>query len=358
MPVKIDNNSVGLVTPEKFHCSEPISLSCGEVLPEFDIVYECYGTLNSSKSNALLICHALSGDHHVAGYHTWEDEKPGWWDRFIGPGKVFDTDRFFIVCCNNLGGCSGSTGPTTTNPINGNRYGPDFPLVTVSDWVESQARLADHLGIEAWLAVIGGSLGGMQAMQWSVDQPDRIKNAIVIAAAPKLTAQNIAFNEVARQAILTDPNFFEGRYYEHSVQPDRGLRLARMLGHITYLSDDSMAKKFGRDLRQGKINFDYSEEFEIERYLRYQGDQFVGRFDANSYLLITKVLDYYDPEETEKRSLAEVFSRAKCDFWWSLSLPTGVSLRHAPKKSLRHSTTTASMSLTVKSSQVRGMTHS
>ena len=330
MPVKIDNNSVGLVTPEKFHCSEPISLSCGEVLPEFDIVYECYGTLNSSKSNALLICHALSGDHHVAGYHTWEDEKPGWWDRFICPGKVFDTDRFFIVCCNNLGGCSGSTGPTTTNPINGNRYGPDFPLVTVSDWVESQARLADHLGIEAWLAVIGGSLGGMQAMQWSVDQPDRIKNAIVIAAAPKLTAQNIAFNEVARQAILTDPNFFEGRYYEHSVQPDRGLRLARMLGHITYLSDDSMAKKFGRDLRQGKINFDYSEEFEIERYLRYQGDQFVGRFDANSYLLITKVLDYYDPEGTEKRSLAEVFSRAKCDF---LVVSFSTDWRFSPSRS-------------------------
>lgn len=330
MAEKMDNHSVGLVTPEKFHCDQPIALSCGEVLPEFDMVYEHYGTLNASKSNALLICHALSGDHHVAGYHTPEDKKPGWWDRFIGPGKVFDTDRFFIVCCNNLGGCSGSTGPTTTNPLNGSLYGPDFPLVTVSDWVESQARLADHLGIDAWLAVIGGSLGGMQAMQWSVDQPDRIRNAIVIAAAPKLTAQNIAFNEVARQAIRTDPNFHEGHYYEHNVEPDRGLRLARMLGHITYLSDDSMAKKFGRELRQGRINFDYGVEFEIESYLRYQGDQFIGRFDANSYLLITKVLDYYDPEGSENRPLAEVFSRAKCDF---LVISFSTDWRFSPARS-------------------------
>jgi homoserine O-acetyltransferase len=256
----------------------------------------------------------LSGSHHAAGYHHPEDKKPGWWENMIGPGKVLDSDRLFIVSSNNLGGCYGSTGPATVNPDSGRPFGPDFPLLTVRDWVCSQARLADRLGIDTWMAVVGGSLGGMQGLQWAIDFPQRVRHVIAIASAPKLTAQNIAFNEVARQAIRSDPDFHDGRYYDHGTEPRRGLRLARMLGHITYLSDDIMAEKFGRDLREGGINFDFGVEFQVESYLRYQGDSFVGSFDANTYLLMTKVLDYFDPAANTGGDLSAAFRPATADF--------------------------------------------
>lgn len=313
MTAPIAKDSVGLVQPRSLHFDEPLDLTSGGRLPGYELVYETYGELNPAGNNGVLICHALSGNHHAAGYHQG-DKRPGWWDNLIGPGKVIDTDKFFVVCPNNLGGCHGSTGPTTINPQTGKRYGPDFPIVTVRDWVESQARLADKLGIDSWLAVVGGSLGGMQALQWTIDYPDRIRNAIAIASTPKLTAQNIAFNEVARQAIRSDPDFHDGHYYDHGVNPDRGLRLARMLGHITYLSDDLMSEKFGRDLREGKINFDYNVEFEVERYLRYQADSFVGGFDANTYLLMTKVLDYFDPAADASGDLSAIMKSATADF--------------------------------------------
>ncbi len=306
-------DSVGFVEPRSQHFSQALSLTSGGQLSEYDIVYETYGELNAAKSNAILICHALSGNHHAAGYYPG-DQRPGWWDNLIGPGKVIDTNRFFVVSLNNLGGCHGTTGPVSINPQSGKRFGPDFPIVTVRDWVETQARLADVLGIDSWLAVVGGSLGGMQAMQWTIDYPDRIRHAIVIASTLKLTAQNIAFNEVARQAIRSDPDFHDGHYYDNDVEPARGLRLARMLGHITYLSDDLMSEKFGRDLREGKINFDYNVEFEVESYLRYQADSFVGHFDANTYLLMTKVLDYFDPAASTNGDLAAALKPAKADF--------------------------------------------
>ncbi|MBL8253910.1 MAG: homoserine O-acetyltransferase, partial [Candidatus Competibacter sp.] len=249
MPHTFPSDSVGLVIPQTAHFAEPLALDCGRSLAEYEIVYETYGTLNADSSNAVLICHALSGDHHTAGYHEGADPaKPGWWDNCIGPGKPIDTREFFVVCCNNLGGCKGSTGPTTINPDTRKPYGPDFPIVTVKDWVRSQARLADRLGIQRWAAVIGGSLGGMQAMQWAIAFPERIRHSLVIAAAPRLSAQNIAFNEVARQAILSDPDFHHGHYYELGVVPRRGLMIARMLGHITYLSDEGMRAKFGREM--------------------------------------------------------------------------------------------------------------
>ncbi len=304
-------DSVGLVTPRMLRFDEPLPLDCGRTLPGFELIYETYGALNADRSNAILICHALSGDHHAAGYHQADDSKPGWWDTSIGPGKPIDTRHFFVVCCNNLGGCNGSTGPVSINPDTGKPYGPDFPIVTVKDWVRSQARLADHLGITDWAAVIGGSLGGMQAMQWTIDFPDRIRHAVVIAAAPRLSTQNIAFNEVARQAILSDPDFHEGHYYERGVIPRRGLMVARMLGHITYLSDEGMRTKFGRELREGKLNFHFESEFEIESYLRYQGHSFVGRFDANTYLLMTKALDYFDPAADFDNDLAAAFRQAQ-----------------------------------------------
>ncbi len=315
MPDTIPADSVGLVKPSVLRFEQPLRLSSGSVLPSYELVYETYGELNNNKSNAILICHALSSNHHVAGYHSMEDKKPGWWENVIGPGKVIDTNKFFVACCNNLGGCFGSTGPASINPATGKSYGPDFPIITVRDWVESQARLADALGIDKWAAVAGGSLGGMQVIQWAVDYPERLAHAIVIAAAPKLTAQNIAFNEVARQAIRTDPDFHDGRYYEHNTEPSRGLRIARMLGHITYLSDDIMREKFGRDLRDGKIDFDFNVEFQVESYLRYQADSFVGKFDANTYLLITKVLDYFDPAEKTGGDLTAAFKTAKADFF-------------------------------------------
>ncbi len=314
MPESFPADSVGLVTPQTLHFDQPLELDSGRTLPAYDLVYETYGELNAARSNAVLICHALSGDHHAAGYHAPDDRKPGWWDTYIGPGKPIDTLQFFVVSLNNLGGCKGSTGPNTVDPGTGRPYGPDFPFVTVSDWVLSQARLADALGIEKWAAVIGGSLGGMQALQWTIDQPERIRHALVIAAAPKLTTQNIAFNEVARQAILSDPDFHEGHYYEAGVVPRRGLMLARMLGHITYLSEDSMRAKFGRELREGRLNFNFDVEFQIESYLRYQGRSFVDKFDANTYLLMTKARDYFDPAAAHDDDLAQALAGATARF--------------------------------------------
>ena len=291
MPDSIPADSAGLVTPRTIHFDEPLPLDCGRTLPEYELVYETYGQLNATRSNAILVCHALSGDHHAAGFHSMADAKPGWWDSAIGPGKPIDTNHFLVISSNNLGGCKGSTGPISINPATGKLYGPDFPIVTVKDWVRSQARFADKLGINQWAAIVGGSLGGMQVLQWSIDFPERLRHAVIIAGAPKLSAQNIAFNEVARQAIMSDPDFHQGHYYEHNTLPRRGLMLARMLGHITYLSDDHMRARFGRELREGKINYGFDVEFQVESYLRYQGRSFVERFDANTYLLMTKVLD-------------------------------------------------------------------
>ncbi|HUS23582.1 MAG TPA: homoserine O-acetyltransferase [Candidatus Binatia bacterium] len=306
--------SVGLVTPRKIAIERPLTLDGGRSLPRHELMVETYGSLNAARSNAVLVCHALSGDHHAAGVHDAVDAKPGWWDNCIGPGKPLDTDRFHVVALNNLGGCRGSTGPNTPNPDTGKFWGPDFPIVTVRDWVRSQALLADELGIRRWAAVIGGSLGGFQAMQWAVDFPDRIGHAIVIASAPRLSAQNIAFNEIARQAILSDPEFHGGHFYEHGVVPSRGLKLARMLGHITYLSDEAMRAKFGRVQREAQFRFDYDVEFEVESYLRHQGQSFVDRFDANTYLLMTKALDYFDPAREHGQDLAAAFARAAAKF--------------------------------------------
>jgi len=330
MPNEIPQNSVGLVEPKTTHFSQAIELSCNRRLESYDIVYETYGELNSTRSNAILICHALSGDHHAAGYHSMDDKKPGWWDNCIGPGKAIDTSIFFVVCLNNLGGCHGSTGPASIDLESGQNYGADFPLVTVRDWVLSQHRLMEVLEIEQWAAVIGGSLGGMQALQWSVDFPDKLKHAVVIASAPKLSAQNIAFNEVARQAILSDPNFHDGHYYSHDTYPRQGLILARMVGHITYLSDDAMAAKFGRDLRTGRFHFGYDVEFQVESYLRHQGERFSEYFDANTYLIMTKALDYFDPSRDYEQDLASTLSRAQCGF---LVMSFTTDWRFAPDRS-------------------------
>lgn len=288
-------DSIGIVTPQKWSFDSPLTLQNGCVLPRFELMIETYGTLNADKSNAVLICHALSGNHHVAGYHSKNDKHPGWWDNMIGPGKPVDTNRFFVVGLNNLGGCHGSTGPLSINPDTGKAYGADFPMVTVKDWVESQSMLADRFGIDKWAAVMGGSLGGMQALQWAIDKPQRLRHALIIASAPRLSTQNIAFNDVARQAILTDPDFCQGQYAQQQKIPRRGLRIARMMGHITYLAEDGLGKKFGRQMRQPNYQYDYNIEFEVESYLRYQGDKFAEVFDANSYLLMTKALDYFDP---------------------------------------------------------------
>lgn len=330
MPDTLPADSVGLVKPQKLAFDAPLELDCGRSLPGFELVYETYGELNADTSNAILICHALSGDHHAAGYHSMDDRKPGWWESCIGPGKPIDTNYFFVVSANNLGGCKGSTGPMSINPQKNKPYGPDFPIVTVKDWVRSQARLADALGIAQWAAVIGGSLGGMQAMQWAIDFPERLRHCVVIAAAPKLSAQNIGFNEVARQAIMSDPEFHQGHYYEHNVIPRRGLMLARMLGHITYLSDESMRSKFGRDLREGKLNFGFDVDFQVESYLRYQGQSFVEKFDANTYLLMTKALDYFDPAADYDNDLARALARAQAQF---LVVSFTSDWRFAPKRS-------------------------
>jgi homoserine O-acetyltransferase len=308
------NTSVGIVSAQRATFTAPLIFKSGAVLPRYELVYETYGRLNADKSNAILICHALSGHHHVAGYYADDAKNIGWWDNMVGPGKPIDTGKFFVIGLNNLGGCHGSTGPATINPETGQAYGASFPVITVEDWVESQARLADLLGIKQFAAVVGGSLGGMQALQWSLAHPDRVRHVLAIASAPRLTAQNIAFNDVARNAILTDPDFHGGDFYRHNVVPTRGLRLARMLGHITYLSDDAMADKFGRELRNGKINYSYGIEFEIESYLRYQGDKFAAYFDANTYLLMTKALDYFDPAHESGGDLNQAFSRARANF--------------------------------------------
>jgi|TARA_B100001540_G_C15778523_1_gene629835 homoserine O-acetyltransferase len=303
-------DSVGIVKPQKAIFDSPLQLDCGKELKKIELVYETYGSLNERKDNAVLICHALSGDHHAAGFNSPEDKKPGWWDVCIGPGKPFDTNKFFIVCPNNIGGCKGSSGPNTINPETGQLYGPSFPIVTVEDWVNTQNLLGDSLGIKKWACIIGGSLGGMQALQWTISFPEKVQNIISVAAASKLSAQNIAFNEVARQSIINDPDFRDGYYYEHGVIPKIGLSIARMLGHITYLSDDSMRQKFGRDLKEGKLNFSYDVDFQVESYLRYQGKSFVDKFDANTYLLMTKVLDYYDPASRFGGDLSKAFEKS------------------------------------------------
>lgn len=309
-----ESNSVGIVKAQIAHFTQPLTLKSGAVLPQYHLAYETYGELNAAKTNAVLICHALSGNHHVAGRYSPEDKYPGWWDNLIGPGKPLDTNKFFVIGLNNLGGCHGSSGPSSVNPLTDRPYSATFPVVTVEDWVESQARLLDYLGIEQLAAVIGGSLGGMQALQWNIAYPERVRHAFVIASAPNLTAQNMAFNEVARQAIITDPEFFDGDYYNHGTVPRRGLRIARMLGHITYLSDDVMGEKFGRKLRHGDVKYSFDVEFEMESYLRYQGDKFAGEFDANTYLRMTRALDYFDPALAYEGDLSLALSRAKAKF--------------------------------------------
>ncbi|CAN6135156.1 MET2 Homoserine acetyltransferase [Methylophilaceae bacterium] len=309
----LEKNSVGIVAPQTAHFEQALTLKSGAFLPQFDLVYETYGKLNADQSNAVLICHALSGTHHVAGKYSADDKYPGWWDNLIGPGKPLDTNKFFVIGVNNLGGCHGSTGPSSINPANGQPWGAQFPVLTVEDWVASQAMLADYLGIKQLAAVVGGSLGGMQALQWTLAYPERVRHALVIASAPNLTAQNMAFNEVARQAIITDPEFHGGDYYAHGVVPRRGLRIARMLGHITYLSDDAMGAKFGRKLKDG-IRYSFDAEFEMESYLRYQGDKFAGEFDANTYLRMTRALDYYDPALAFDSDLSAALKTVQASF--------------------------------------------
>ena len=314
--------SVGDVTPQSRHFAEPLPLQSGAALRDYTLVYETYGSLNEERSNAVLVCHALNASHHVAGSYAGQPRSEGWWDNLVGPGKPLDTNRFFVIGVNNPGSCFGSTGPMHINPDTGRPYGADFPVVTVEDWVDAQARLLDALGIRQLAAVIGGSLGGMQALSWSLRHPDRLRHCIAVATAPNLSAQNIAFNEVARRAIITDPDFHGGHYYAHGVVPKRGLRVARMIGHITYLSDDVMASKFGRLIRNGNGNgqaarYAYSTqdiEFEIESYLRYQGDKFSDYFDANTYLLITRALDYFDPAREHGGNLSAAFAKATCRF--------------------------------------------
>ena len=338
-------DSVGLVTPQVYKFDEPLTLRSGKVLPEYELVVETYGKLNSEKTNAVLICHALSGDHHAAGYHSEDDSKPGWWDSCIGPGKAVDTNLFYVVSLNNLGGCAGSTGPASINPETNKYYGPDFPVVTVRDWVNSQHRLMDKMEILEWAAVVGGSLGGMQVLRWAISYPDRVRHAICIAAAPKLSAQNIAFNEIARHSITSDRDFHEGRYLEMDTYPKQGLMLARMVGHITYLSDSAMrakfgkavsnfeqdtAENFGRDLRSGKLSFGLNVDFQVESYLHYQGERFSENFDANTYLLMTKALDYFDPTVDFEGDLSKAFANSDCKF---LLISFSTDWRFPPERS-------------------------
>lgn len=328
----MNTSSIGLVTPRRAQFSEPLLLACGRTLSGYELVYETYGELNASRSNAVLICHALSGNHHAAGYHSAGDRKPGWWDECVGPGKPIDTDHFHVVCLNNLGGCHGSTGPASMNPETGQPWGPDFPSLRVRDWVHSQARLADYLDIDCWAAVIGGSLGGMQAMRWALLYPQRLRHCVVIASALKLSAQNIAFNEIARQAIQSDPGFAEGRYLSKGLVPAQGLALARMVGHITYLSDDAMASKFGRDLRSGTLEpgNEHSAEFQVQSYLRHQGSQFSSAFDANTYILMTQALDYFDLAREYGHDPVTAFREARCSF---LVLSFSTDWRFSPQRS-------------------------
>ncbi len=326
-----DATSVGPVRPQTLHFDEPLRLQSGASLAGgYDLVYETYGRLNAKRSNAVLVCHALNASHHVAGYYAEDPQKIGWWDNMVGPGKPLDTGRFFVIGVNNPGGCFGSTGPSSIDPASGRAYGSSFPVVTVEDWVEAQARLADRLGIQRFAAVMGGSLGAMQALQWTLAYPDRVGAAVAVAAAPKLSAQNIAFNEVARQAITTDEDFHGGDYYQHGVVPRTGLRLARMIGHITYLSDDAMMEKFGRALRNERLGFHFDVDFEVESYLRHQGDKFAEYFDANTYLLITRALDYFDPAAAAGGNLSLAFARAKAKF---LIVSFTSDWRFAPERS-------------------------
>jgi len=322
--------SIGVVTPQSMHFKQPLPLQSGAMLSDYTLVYETYGTLNADASNAVMVCHALNASHHVAGVYEGQPKSTGWWDNMVGPGKALDTDRFFVIGVNNPGSCFGSTGPMHTNPATGKPYGASFPVVTVEDWVHAQARLADALGIRRFAAVMGGSLGGMQALAWSMLYPTRVAHCLVIASTPKLSAQNIAFNDVARQAILTDPDFHDGDFYAHGVVPKRGLRVARMIGHITYLSDDDMAEKFGRDLRGDDYQFGYGIDFEIESYLRYQGDKFSEYFDANTYLLITKALDYFDPARTFNGDLSAALANTQAEF---LLVSFMTDWRFAPERS-------------------------
>ncbi|GHA73556.1 homoserine O-acetyltransferase [Formosimonas limnophila] len=307
------SDTLGVVTPQTMNFDVALPLQSGAVLRDYTLMYETYGTLNAARDNAVLICHALNASHHVAGVSPSGDV--GWWDNMVGPGKPVDTNRFFVVGINNLGSCFGSTGPMHLNPETGKIYGADFPFVTVEDWVDAQYRLMNALGISQWAAVMGGSLGGMQALAWSIRYPAALRHCVVIASTPKLSAQNIAFNDVARQAILTDPDFHGGHFYEHGTLPRRGLRVARMIGHITYLSDDDMAEKFGRDLRErDDYGFGYGVDFEIESYLRYQGDKFADYFDANTYLLITKALDYFDPARLFEGDLSRALASTQAQY--------------------------------------------
>lgn len=325
-------NSVGHVEAQTIAFDEPLALACGRTLSKYELVVETYGQLNSKKDNAVLICHALSGHHHAAGYYSEDDKKPGWWDAYIGPGKPIDTNKFFVVSLNNIGGCHGSTGPTSINPETGEAWGSDFPPLRVRDWVHSQARLADKLGIKTWAAIIGGSLGGMQAMRWALEYPERVRYCVVIASAMKLTAQNIAFNETARQAIMSDPNFHDGNYLKANDTPKDGLAVARMVGHITYLSDDGMGKKFGRELRSGTFERGQDDlvEFQIQSYLRYQGESFSTSFDANTYILMTHALDYFDLAREYGDDAVKAFSNATCKF---LVVSFDSDWRFAPERS-------------------------
>ncbi|MFT5963029.1 MAG: homoserine O-acetyltransferase, partial [Burkholderiaceae bacterium] len=319
--------------PQLMHFPTSLPLQSGASLAGYALTYETYGTLNAARSNAVLVCHALNASHHVAGMYADANGapvNPGWWDNMVGPGKPVDTDRFFVIGVNNLGSCFGSTGPMHVNPATGKPYGASFPVVTVEDWVQAQARLADALGITQFAAVMGGSLGGMQALAWSLLFPERLRHCVIVASTPKLSAQNIAFNDVARQAILTDPDFHGGDFYAHGVVPKNGLRVARMVGHITYLSDDDMAEKFGRDLRSGEYQFGFGVDFEIESYLRYQGDKFARYFDANTYLLITKALDYFDPARAHGGDLTKALANTSAEF---LLVSFQTDWRFAPERS-------------------------
>ena len=324
--------SVGVVTPQKMQFDQPLPLRSGAQLPAYELAYETYGQLNAQRSNAVLVCHALNASHHVAGTYADQPANIGWWDNLVGPGKPLDTNRFFVIGVNNPGSCFGSTGPTHLNPATGQPWGSDFPVVTVEDWVDAQARLLDRLGIGQLAAVLGGSLGGMQALAWSLRHPERLRHCVAVATAPNLSAQNIAFNEVARRAITTDPEFHGGHYLRHGAIPRRGLRVARMIGHITYLSDDSMEAKFGRELRHGELAYTTQDiEFQIESYLRHQGDKFSEYFDANTYLLITRALDYFDPAREHGGDLSRAFAVARAVRFLVVSFTT--DWRFSPARS-------------------------
>ena len=326
-----EQSSVGIVESKTAFVDDPLFLKSGEVLKEYSLAYETYGVLNANGNNAVLICHALSGSHHAAGYYSEADTKPGWWDTMIGPGKPIDTNRLFVVSSNNIGGCDGSTGPSSVSQSSGKPWGSLFPQVTVEDWVETQKRLAESLGISHWAAVIGGSLGGMQALEWSVRYPSWLSHCVVLAAAPGLTAQNIAFNEIARQAIFSDPQWLQGDYALSETVPEKGMALARMVGHLTYMSADKMSDKFGRELRQGSFEPDDDEPiFQVESYLRYQGSQFAGRFDANTYVIMTRALDRFDLASHGQGDLSQALAQATAEF---LVVSFSSDWRFAPSRS-------------------------